>query len=289
MPIELRNVSYDYNLYLKKKVPALSDVSLSIKDGEFVGIMGHTGCGKSTLIQLMAGLLSPSKGTVTLDGEDINARNYNRSTLRKDVGIVFQYPEYQLFEMTVEKDVAFGLKHSGLSEAEIVSHVKDALEVMEFSFDEIRRKSPLSLSGGEKRRVAIAGVLATHPKILIFDEPVAGLDPMRRQSFLRTVSKLNAAGTAIVMVSHNADALAEYAKRIIVLNEGNVISDGSVKEVFADSNKLTNHKIEVSTPRTIARMLSEKNVKIPDNTVSYSELLDAVKKHFRSKKDGGAP
>jgi ABC-type cobalt transport system, ATPase component len=282
MPIELRNASYTYDLHIKK-IAALGDVSLTINDGEFVGVMGHTGCGKSTLIQLMSGLLAPSNGSVILDGEDINAKHYDRRTLRKKVGIVFQYPEYQLFETTVEKDVAFGLKHSGMTAAEIESHVKDALELMESSFDDIRHKSPLALSGGEKRRAAIAGVLATRPKFLIFDEPVAGLDPKKRESFLRTVTRLNEAGTAIIMVSHNADALAETAGRIIVLNEGSMISDGSVKRIFTE---VTQNKIEVSTPLTIARMLSQRGVNIPADTVTYDELLSAVTSHLRG--DGGA-
>ena len=194
MWIEVKNLSCSYGSGTASAQEALKDVSFKIEDGEFVGIMGHTGCGKSTLIQLIAGLLTPDRGQVLIDGEDINAPGYDRLALRGKVGIVFQYPEYQLFETTVEKDVAFVLKHSGLGKDERERRVKGALEAMGFSWEAVRKKSPLSLSGGEKRRVAIAGVLAAQPRILIFDEPIAGLDPFGRTAFLELSAKLNRRG-----------------------------------------------------------------------------------------------
>ena len=169
MSIEVKELFYKYAEKTPLEVQALENINFNIHDGEFVGIMGHTGCGKSTLIQLMAGLLTPSGGQIIIDDADINAANYDRSTLREMVGVVFQYPEYQLFETTVEKDVAFALKHSGFSREEVESRVKWALEILGFSYEDIRGKSPLSLSGGEKRRVAISGVLAARPNVLIFD------------------------------------------------------------------------------------------------------------------------
>lgn len=178
MSISLSHVSFTYSPGTVFEKLALYDINLTIEDGEYVGIMGQTGCGKSTLLQLMVGLEQPSEGKVFVDGKDINVREYNRKILRQKVGMVFQYPEVQLFETSVEKDVAFGLKHSGLSKTEIDENVRWAVEMLGLDFEKIRAISPFSLSGGEKRRVAIAGILATKPKILILDEPVAGLDPV---------------------------------------------------------------------------------------------------------------
>jgi energy-coupling factor transport system ATP-binding protein len=240
--------------------------------------MGHTGCGKTTLIQLMAGLLTPVSGRVSFDGLDINKRDYDRAKLREDVSVVFQFPEYQLFESTVERDVAFGLKHSGLGRKEISERVKWALEIMGFNFDLVRKKSPLSLSGGEKRRVAIAGALVTKPRYLFFDEPIAGLDQTSRNSFLKIITKLNHEGTTVVMISHNADAISEYCKRVVVFNDGELVTDGSVKDVFSDINKLEKLHLNAGIPRTIGHKLSERGIKIPDTVVSYGELFCAIRR-----------
>ncbi len=286
MPVELENVSYTYASGTPYETEALENMSLKIKDGEFVGVMGHTGCGKSTMIQLIAGLLVPSEGKVLLDGNDINAKGYDRSVLRRNVGIVFQYPEYQLFETTVEKDVAFGLKHSGLDRGEVSERVRWALEIMGFSFDSIRNQSPLSLSGGEKRRVAIAGVLAVRPKIVIFDEPIAGLDPLGREAFLKLISDLNEDGTTIITVSHNADSMAEYAKRIIVLDSGRLIMDGKTRDVFSDVKRMEELRLGVSQPRLIADMLSKRGFEMPRDIVSCGELVSAIKERLIG---GGCP
>lgn len=274
MPIQTEHLSYTYKDAATCPITAVSDVNINIADGEFVGIMGRTGCGKTTLAQLITGLLTPNSGKVLLDGEDINSSEYDRGSLRKKIGIVFQYPEYQLFETTVEKDVAFGLKYSGLSREETTERVKQALELMDFSYADIRTQSPLSLSGGEKRRVAIAGVLAVKPKILVFDEPVAGLDPLGREAFLKLVCSLNDSGTTIIMISHNADAISEYAKRIIVLENGRVELDGSPKEVFGDSGRMRKLRLGVSTPKEISEMLFEKGFDIPKDTVKYEQLIN---------------
>lgn len=194
MPIELKHVFYTYGAGSTQEEKALEDLSCSISDGEFVGIMGHTGCGKTTLIQLIAGLLSPTSGQVLLDGEDINSKNYRRESLRKTVGLVFQYPEYQLFESTVEKDVAFGLKHSGLNKEEKTERVKEALSLMGFSYEKIRNISPLSLSGGEKRRVAIAAFWLQTPYPHI-RRTHCRRDPNGRISFLNLVENFIKKGT----------------------------------------------------------------------------------------------
>lgn len=277
MPIELENVSYVHAPGTPFEAAALEDVSLRIGDGEWVGIMGHTGSGKTTLIQLIAGLLTPMHGRIRLDGQDINDRNYDRSELRRSLGMVFQYPEYQLFETTVEKDVGFGLKHSSLSRSEVKERVKWALETTGFIFEAVRSQPPLALSGGEKRRVAIAGVLAVKPKIMIFDEPIAGLDPLGRESFLQLASRLHQSGTTVIIVSHNADALGEFAQRLVVLDRGRILLEGSTREVFSDVSRMNKLRLGVSAPRQIAAMLSRRGVAVPQDIVSYDELLAALK------------
>lgn len=286
MPIQLDQITFTYMPVSPQQVKALDDISLTIRDGEFVGIMGHTGSGKTTLIHLLSGLLSPQQGRVLLDGEDIHGRGYDRSQLHQKVGIVFQYPEYQLFETTVERDVAFGLKHSGLSRSEVLHRVQWALETMGFSFEAIRSQSPLALSGGEKRRVAIAGVLAMRPKILIFDEPIAGLDPMGREAFLKLIESLNEAGTTIIVVSHNADALGEYAKRLVVLRDGRIVLDGTAGEVFSDIGRMQQMHLGVSTPRQVADMLYQQGLRIPQDITGYRQLLASLTVQL---KGGGEP
>ena len=273
MSITLKNVSYTYAPNTVFESPALQNVSLHIEQGEFVGLMGKTGCGKSTLIQLMDGLLPPTEGNVLLDGEDIFAKGYDRSKLRRKVGVVFQYPEYQLFESTVEKDVAFGLKHLSLTAEEKHRQVRWALETVGFDFDQVRELSPLEFSGGEKRRIAIAGVLAAKPEILILDEPIAGLDPLGREAFLRLTDTLNAQGVTILMISHNADALAEHARRILVLENGVLLRDEPSKTLFADTDFLLQHGLGIGQCRRIARLLQEKGHSIPDDVLRYEELL----------------
>jgi energy-coupling factor transport system ATP-binding protein len=273
MSIELNHISCSYPAGAQESVTVFDDFSLQIADGEFIGIMGHTGCGKTTLLQLMAGLIAPSGGEILINGEDINKAGYDRSILRRSVGIVFQYPEYQLFETTVEKDVAFGLKHSGLSRTEVRERVIWALTLMGFSYENIRTRSPLTLSGGEKRRVAIAGVLAAKPDILMFDEPIAGLDPQNRTAFLELAAQMNSQGTTVIIVSHNADALAESVSRLIVLDRGRAVMDGDPKSVFADPARMQELHLGVSTPRAIADMLAERGVLISPDIIRYEELL----------------
>ena len=276
MPISLESVSYTYALGTAFQCRAIDGLSLTVDDGEFVGIMGSTGSGKSTLIQLMAGLLTPSSGRVLLDGEDIHPKSYDRIKLRRRVGLVFQYPEYQLFERTVEKDVGFALRRLGYGPEETREAVRRALKTVGLDYDKVRDKSPLGFSGGEKRRIAIAGVLASDPGILILDEPVAGLDPLGRDAFLDMVEGLNAKGVTILMVSHNADALSEHARRIVTLKEGRVFLDGSVKEVFSDVFALKSCGICCGQSRLAAELLRERGMDIPEGTVKYAELLSAV-------------
>ena len=238
----------------------LDQVSLQVGAGEFVGIVGCTGCGKTTLLKAMAGLLKVQGGEILLDGENIFSRRFDRSVLRRKVGMVFQYPEYQLFAQTVEKDVGFGLKYSRLSREEKQERVRWALEQMGFSYEEIKDQSPLSLSGGEKRRVAIAGVLATKPELLMLDEPLAGLDPMAREAFLEFLEKLTGQGVTVLMVSHNLDALAEHAARIIGMKQGKIVMDGSCQEVLGDSRALRTIGLLGSEAAQTAELLQESGV-----------------------------
>lgn len=276
------------------EVRALQEISFRVEDGAFVGIMGHTGCGKSTLIQLIAGLLSPGEGRILIDGVDINGSGYDREDLRRRLGIVFQYPESQLFEATVEKDVAFALKHSGLSREEKAERVRWALGAVGFGageaggnarisrMPEIARKSPLSLSGGEKRRVAIAGVLAARPRILLFDEPLAGLDPLGRQDFLELAARLHRQGTTILMVSHDADALCGYADRILVLDRGRLVADGAPEQIFGDLNRTEELHIGTGEVRRIAQALHKKGM-LPDPDITkYEILIDEIKKMVKA-------
>ena len=275
MPVELENLSYIYAKGTPFETAALQNVSLRLDDGEFAGLVGRTGCGKSTLISLTAGLLTPTAGRVLLDGKDINAPGYDRAELRKKVGVVFQYPDYQLFETTVERDVAFGLRNLGLGKEETAARVRRALETTGFDFEKVRALSPLGLSGGEKRRVAIAGVLAAEPKLLILDEPVAGLDPLGREDFLALLDRLHADGTTILMISHNADALSEHAERILALEDGRLAADRPAAAFFADAAFLSSHGLGTSAPAHLAGLLRERGRDVGPVT-RFDELIDAL-------------
>lgn len=273
MPITLNDLSYTYAAGTAYATGALEAVSLTVPDGAFVGIMGKTGCGKSTLIQLMAGLLKPDRGQVLVDGADINAKDYDRNVLRRRVGVVFQYPEHQLFETTVERDVAFGLRHHGLTKEQTKQAVREALEAVGFDYDAVKDQSPLRFSGGEKRRIAIAGVLAVKPGILILDEPIAGLDPLGRQAFLALLDKLNKQGTTVLMISHNADAIAEHASHVLVLEQGRVLLWGEAHEVLSQRALLQAHGIGISQAAQIAAQLEARGIAMEPGTVRYRDLL----------------
>ncbi len=278
MPVVVENLKFTYMKGMPFAHTALDGVSFSVQDGEFMGIIGHTGCGKSTLIQTIAGLLKPDEGRVLVDGEDINQKDYDRKKLRSRVGVVFQYPEYQLFEETVELDVSFGPKKAGLGEEEIKERVAWGLSIVGMDVAEVGKLSPFELSGGQKRKVAIAGVLANKPGILILDEPIAGLDPAGRDSFMDFVTRLNKMGTTIFMISHNMDGLAEYASRILVMNESKVVMDGTPKEVFSRLESLREIGLGASEPRELAYMLAQKGVDIPPDIIRFEELKEFILK-----------
>lgn len=283
MPITVKNLSYTYMPGTPFEHQALKNVSFEIADGEFVGIIGHTGSGKSTLIQVISGLLDGAEGQVLINGVDYMAKKADRRQLRRTLGVVFQYPEYQLFEETVEKDVAYGPRKMGVPESELAGRVRVALEHVGIDYELYKDKSPFSLSGGQKRKIAIAGVLAMEPSILILDEPIAGLDPMGRENFMQLSRDLNETGITILMISHNMDNLAEYAGRVLAMNGGELYLNGTPQEVFSQEEKLVAAGLDLPEAAKLAGQLRERGMDIPEGTIRYHEILDCL-----TRKLGGA-
>ncbi len=273
MSITVKNLSYTYMPGTPFEHQALKNVSFEIADGEFVGIIGHTGSGKSTLIQVISGLLDGAQGQVLIGGVDYMAKKADRKQLRRTLGVVFQYPEYQLFEETVEKDVAYGPRKMGIPESEIAGRVRVALEHVGIDYELYKDKSPFSLSGGQKRKIAIAGVLAMEPSILILDEPIAGLDPMGRESFMQLSRDLNETGITILMISHNMDNLAEYAGRVLVMKGGELYLNGTPKQVFAQEEKLLAAGLDLPEAAKLAGQLRARGMDVPPGIIRYDEML----------------
>lgn len=255
---------------------ALENVNIEISQGEFVGIIGHTGSGKSTFVQHLNGLLPPTGGRVLLDGEDINATKFSRRNARFKVGLVFQYPEYQLFEDTVYKDIAFGPRNMKLSKDEIEERVREAADFVEVPED-IFDKSPLELSGGQKRRVAIAGVIAMRPEVLVLDEPTAGLDPRGCESILSNIANYRTAtGATVILVSHSMDEVAKIADRLIVFDGGSISMDGIPAEVFSKAEELRRIGLDVPVVTDVAARLREMGVNVPEGCYTISRLCEAL-------------
>lgn len=238
MPILLDKVNYCYGVGTPQQTQALKDINLTIEDGQFIGVIGHTGSGKSTLMQLLNGLLKATDGAIYVDGQDIYDEDYDMRALRNKVGLVFQYPDHQLFETTIFDDVCFGPKNQGLEKKDVELRAFDALRSVKFP-EELFFQPPFDLSGGQKRRVAIAGVLAMKPKVLILDEPTAGLDPAGRDEILDLIAKMRKElGITVLLVSHSMEDVAKYVDRLIVMNQGEVMFDGTPKEVFLHYKEL---------------------------------------------------
>ena len=272
MAIQIQQLSHTYMPGSQLAYPALGDLSLTIQDGEFLGIIGHTGSGKSTLIQHLNGLLLPTAGNVLVDGLDTREKKL-RKQIRSLVGMVFQYPEYQLFEETVARDVAFGPKNMGLAEDEIATRVTEALRLVGLNPDEFAEKSPFELSGGEKRRAALAGILAMRPKYLVLDEPMAGLDPRGRHEILGLIESLRREfGTGIVMVSHSMDDVAMYADRIAVLDRGSLFMVGTPEDVFSHSEELLAMGLNLPQATQLVRALRARGVEIERDYYRMDEL-----------------
>lgn len=278
MSIELRNVTYKYSTGTAYEMVALDNISLQIPDGQFIGIIGHTGGGKSTLIQHFNGLIRPTSGQVLFDGEDIWGEKYDRRHLRSQVGLVFQYPEHQLFETDVLTDVCFGPKNLGCSEEECKERALEALHQVGLK-EKYYHMSPFDLSGGQKRRVAIAGVLAMNPKMLVLDEPTAGLDPKGRDDILDKVKELHETrGISIAIVSHSMEDMAKYVERIIVMNHGHMPFDGTPREVF--SHYLELEKIGLAAPQItyIMHALAEHGLAVNTEATTVSEAKESILK-----------
>lgn len=276
MPIELDNLTYVYMPATPFEAKAVEEISLKIEDGEFLGIIGHTGSGKTTLIGLMAGLLKPTTGRVLIDGKDISVKGYDKKALRRYIGVVFQYPEHQLFEETVYKDIAFGPRKTNVPEEEMDERIKHAMELMELDYERIKDLSPFELSGGQKRRVAIAGVLAMKPRVLILDEPVAGLDPKGRAHLMQLITKLNSEGVTIIMITHSMDDLAENAKRVVVLNGAKLIMDDTPSKVFLKKKQLKEIGLDIPYVSRIAQSLREHGKNVPEDVIRFAQLEECI-------------
>ena len=277
MLLVIENVNYVYMSGGPYETHALHDISLTIEDGEFVGLIGHTGSGKSTLVQHLNGLLKPTSGRILVDGLDLSDKATDKRAIRRKVGLVFQYPENQLFEETVEKDIAFGPKNLGLDAAEIDRRVREAMRRVAIDYDAIHDRSVFELSGGQMRRVAIAGVLAMEPQVLVLDEPCAGLDPRGREEILGLIRALHReSGATIVMVSHSMDDVASLAGRVIVMNHGRVAMDGTPREVFARGEELRAIGLDVPQAVELAARLRERGLDIPQGVYQMEELRAAI-------------
>ncbi len=272
MSIEVKNLTHTYSAGSALQQTAVKDVNLVIEEGEFVAIVGHTGSGKSTLVQHLNGLLKPTSGLVLVDGEDMNGEKVNKKLIRQKVGLVFQYPEYQLFEETVAKDIAFGPKNQGLSEEEIDRRVRKAMAYVHLDYDKYAERSPFELSGGQMRRVAIAGVLAMEPHYLILDEPAAGLDPKGRDRILGMVQELHQEGVTVVMVSHSMDDCARLASRMIVMSKGTVVASDTPRALFADAAMMASVGLGVPEAARLCSLLREKGVDLPHDLYTQEEL-----------------
>ncbi len=286
MPIEVSHLTHCYSEGSVLRTVALDDVTFRVEDGEFVGVIGHTGSGKSTLVQHLNGLLKPTSGRVLIDGEDLNGEHVNRRALRQRIGLVFQYPEYQLFEETVAKDIAFGPKNQGLSAEEIDGRVRYAMDCVHLDYDKYAGRSPFELSGGQMRRVAIAGVLAMKPSVLILDEPTAGLDPRGRDKILTMLEELHAReSTTILMVSHSMDDMARLASRLIVMSEGKIVAEGTPREIFARESMMTSIGLDVPDAARLCALLRSNGYDLPADLYRPEELKEQL---LRLWKEGSA-
>ena len=285
MPIRMEEVSHIYMQGGPFESTAIYDINLEIKDGEFVGLIGHTGSGKSTLIQHMNGLLKPTKGTVYVDEFRIVNDTKDLIKIRQKVGLVFQYPEHQLFEETVALDVAFGPKNLGLPKEEIEKRVEEAIRLVRLDYDQIKDRSPFELSGGQRRRVAIAGVLAMKPEVLILDEPTAGLDPRGRDEIFDEIKTLHRdRKITIILVSHSMEDVARLVDRIIVMNKGQIALTGTPREVFARSGQLKEMGLDVPQVTNLMLALKEKGLDVPSDIYTVEQAKEVVKKILEGRK-----
>lgn len=285
MEIELKDVSHIYNQGNAFEKVALRNINLNIRENEFIGVIGHTGSGKSTLVQHLNALSLPTSGDVIVDGINTKEDGQNKRNIRKNVGLVFQYPEYQLFEETIYKDIAFGPGNLGFSEDEIDERVKWACEMVDLDFKRVKEVSPFDVSGGQKRRAAIAGVLAMKPKFLVLDEPTAGLDPKGRDEILNNINNLyQEENMTIILVSHSMEEIARLVNRIVVLEHGEILMDGKPKEIFSRHEELRQIGLDVPQITELMIKLREKGMDIPTDVLTVEEAEMVLKEYLRRSK-----
>ena len=283
MSIKFENVSFTYSPNSAFEIHALKNINMEIQDGEFIGLIGHTGSGKSTLVQHFNGLMKATSGKIYYNGEDIYAEGYSMKTLRGKVGLVFQYPEHQLFEVDVLTDVCFGPKNQGLAKEEAEERAKKALQMVGLK-EKYYKQSPFELSGGQKRRVAIAGVLAMEPEVLILDEPTAGLDPKGRDEILDQLKRIHEErGITIILVSHSMEDVAKYVGRIIVMNQGEAMYDGTPKEVFSHYKEL--EKVGLAAPQVtyILNALADKGFDVGTDATTIEEATEEIFRVYQKR------
>ncbi|MBR5547972.1 MAG: energy-coupling factor transporter ATPase [Clostridia bacterium] len=277
MPIKIEHLTHTYMPGSPFASVAIQDVNLEIADGELIGLLGHTGSGKTTLIQHLNGLVKATEGRIVVDGLDLTEKGVSLLEVRKKVGLVFQYPEYQLFEETVAKDIAFGPKNMGLPADEIDRRVRTAMQQVGLDYETIAERSPFELSGGQMRRVAIAGVLAMQPKVLILDEPTAGLDPAGRRSILSMIRELHAAGgLTVIMVSHSMDDISTLATRLVVMSKGQMVLTGTPREVFMQQELLQSIGLDVPEAAKLTHALRAEGFDLPDDLYTLEEVRQAI-------------
>lgn len=282
MDINFKNVSFVYGEKTPFEKLALDNIDLTIKKGEFVGIIGHTGSGKSTLIQHFNGILKPTSGDVFIGDMNTKDKELAKSGLRYKIGLVFQYPEYQLFEETIEKDIAFGPKNMGLSKEEVTERVKEAMEIVGLDYEAKKDKSPFEISGGQKRRVAIAGILAMKPDILILDEPTAGLDPKGRDELFFQIKRLYEKNNiTIVLISHSMEDVAKLVNRIIIMKNGHIHLDKSTKEAFSDVDDLKKVGLNIPQITELMDILRKKGHHFSKNILTVDEAFNEIKRELR--------
>ena len=274
MPITLEHMYHTYQPDSPFQADALTDIDFTIEDGDLLALIGHTGSGKSTLAQHLNGLLKPTSGRVLVDGQNINAKEADRRALRQRVGLLFQYPEYQLFEETVYKDIAFGPKNQGVTGDELDRRVRAAFDKVRLPADALE-KSPFELSGGQMRRVALAGVVAMEPRVLVLDEPIAGLDPKGRDELTAIIHELHESGVTIVLISHNMDDVARIATRVAVLEKGRLAMLGTPREIFSRGDELERMGLDVPQTVQLCRRLRAGGLNVPD-CLTGEELCDAI-------------
>ena len=286
MIIDIKNLNFIYNPNTPFESKALNNVSVSIEAGEFIGLIGHTGSGKSTLVQHLNGLMKPASGEIIIDGTNITGKDVKLKSIRQKVGLVFQYPEYQLFEESVYKDIAFGPSNLGLDESEVDKRVRDAMEVVGLDFESLKDRSPFELSGGQKRRVAIAGVIAMKPKVLVLDEPTAGLDPHGRDEILSEIQGLfKREGITIILVSHSMEDVAKLVDRILVMHHGKVVMDDKTREIFKRVDELESIGLGVPQITKFMKEFKALGNDVREDILTVEEAKEELLSYLRRRED----